>query len=78
MILDERYDEVEQVLAIYAEADPADGRVPLLRGDVKRNLGDMGRAREEYNRAIALDEHRVGLAARERIAWIEDRERPRQ
>ena len=78
MILDERYDEVEQVLAIYAEADPADGRVPLLRGDVKRNLGDMGRAREEYNRAIALDEHRVGLAARERIARIEDRERPRQ
>jgi len=78
MILDKRYEEVEQVLAIYAEADPADGRVHLLRGDVRRNLGDMGRAREEYNRAIALDEHRVGLAARERIARIENTERPRQ
>jgi len=73
LILEERYDDALDALELYASVDPLDGRVHLLRGDIHDRLDDGARALEEYEAAAALDEHRVGIMARERIERVRDR-----
>jgi choline-sulfatase len=70
LIIDGRYEEALDTLDLYASVSPEDGRVPLLRGDIYTNQGDDKRAMEAYERAIRIDEHRVGIQARQRIARL--------
>lgn len=76
LIIDKRYDDALEVLGIYASIDPLDGRVPLLRGDIRARLGQTDRARGDFEEAIELDEHRVGRTARERIARLDGTSTP--
>jgi len=71
LILDGRYGEAEEVLGTYEKLDPLDGRVPLLLGDIRDRQGRPGEARELYRQALKLDERRVGIKARARIAKLE-------
>jgi arylsulfatase A-like enzyme len=70
LIIDGRYDEAEEALDLYSALAPDDGRVPLLRGDVLARRGLPREAIAEYERAIELDENRVGIRAREQIAGV--------
>ncbi len=70
LIIDEQYTAAEQVLDLYAEVAPDDGRVPLLRGDCRGRLGHTAEALALYEEAIRLDENRVGITARERILRV--------
>jgi len=76
LIIDGRYREADRVLEVYAETDPTDGRVHILRGDVHDREGRHDEAIAEYTRAIELDRQRVGITARERIRRVEDRVNP--
>ncbi|MCK4512328.1 tetratricopeptide repeat protein, partial [bacterium] len=71
LILEKRYADALDALEIYASIDPLDGRVPLLRGDVYARQGLNDRAVIQYEEAIKLDEHRVGIQARKRIARLD-------
>lgn len=73
LIIDGRYREVEDVLGLYSAADPTDGRVHILRGDVHDREGRYDEAIAEYTRAIELDRQRVGITARERIRRVTER-----
>lgn len=70
LIIEKRYGDALDALEIYASVDPLDGRVPLLSGDVYARQGLNDRAIVQYEEAIRLDEHRVGIKARERIAGL--------
>ena len=70
LILEKRYADALDALEVYASVDPLDGRVPLLRGDVYARQGLNDRAIIQYEEAIRLDEHRVGIQARKRIARL--------
>ena len=72
LILERRYADALNALEVYASVDPLDGRVPLLRGDVFARQGQGERALIHYEEAIALDEHRVGRTAREKIARLNE------
>lgn len=67
LIIDGRYDEAEETLKLYEALSPADGRVPLLRGDILARRGRHREAIAEYERAIEMDENRVGIRARKQI-----------
>jgi tetratricopeptide (TPR) repeat protein len=67
LIIDGRYDEAEEALDLYEELSPDDGRVPLLRGDILALRDRPGEAIAEYERAIEIDENRVGIRARDQI-----------
>ena len=71
LIIENRYADALDALEVYASVDPLDGRVPLLRGDVYARQGLNDRATIQYEEAIRLDEHRVGIQARTRIARLE-------
>lgn len=70
LILEKRYADALDALEVYASVDPLDGRVPLLRGDIYARQGLNERATVQYEEAIKLDEHRVGIQARKRIARL--------
>jgi tetratricopeptide (TPR) repeat protein len=70
LIIEKRYADALDALEVYASVDPLDGRVPLLRGDVYARQGLNDRATIQYEEAIGLDEHRVGIQARQRIARL--------
>jgi len=70
LILEERYADALDALEVYASVDPLDGRVPLLRGDVYARQGLNDRAIIQYEEAIRVDEHRVGIKARKKIARL--------
>lgn len=70
LILETRYAEALDALELYESIDPRDGRVPLLRGDISARRGLNDQAAAHYEDAIRLDEHRVGIQARERIARL--------
>jgi Flp pilus assembly protein TadD len=76
MIIAGQYREVADVLAVYAATDPTDGRVHILRGDVHDREGRFDEAIAEYNRAIDLDRHRVGITARARIERVTQKMNP--
>jgi choline-sulfatase len=71
LIMDKRYAEAEDALEVYEAIDASDGRVPLLRGDIRAQERRYPEAVVEYRRAMRLDEGRVGFAARERISNLE-------
>jgi arylsulfatase A-like enzyme len=73
LIIEERYKEALDVLSLYESTEPGDGRVPLLRGDIYARQGKNDQAAEEYERAIRIDENRVGIQARDRISELRDR-----
>ena len=70
LILEKRYADALDALEVYASVDPLDGRVPLLRGDVYARQGLNEWAIIQYEEAMRLDEHRVGIQARQRIARL--------
>jgi tetratricopeptide (TPR) repeat protein len=72
LILSGELAQAWEVLALYEVADPADGQVPLLRGDILVRQDRLPEAVAAFEAAIRLDENRVGPAARERIARIGD------
>jgi choline-sulfatase len=67
LIIDGRYDEAEEALVLYEKLSPEDGRVPLLRGDILTLRDRPGEAITEYEKAIEIDENRVGIRARSQI-----------
>ena len=67
LILNGDLGQAWETLALYESLDPADGRVPLLRGDIHARQGHLAEAIESYEAAIRLDENRVGIMARQRI-----------
>jgi len=71
LILEGRYREAEEVLAAYEAVDARDGRVPLLRGDIRARQGLPREALAHYEAALELDENRVGIAARRRMSDLE-------
>ncbi len=71
LIMREEYAEAEDALELYESLDPRDGRVPLLRGDIRVRQGRHADAVAEYERALLLDEQRVGIVARERMSRLE-------
>jgi len=71
LILDQRYAPALEVLALYRQVAPDDGRAWLLLGDVRAQSGELEAALAAYRQAHELDEHRVGVRARERIAQVE-------
>jgi len=73
LIIDGRYREVEDVLAVYSATDPTDGRVHILRGDVHDREGRRDEAVREYTRALELDRQRVGITAQNRIQRVTEK-----
>jgi choline-sulfatase len=71
LILDGEYESAADVLSLYEALDPLDGRVEMLRGDVLARQRRTTEAAAAYHRALTLDPNRVGPAARERIAALE-------
>ncbi|MBN2564139.1 MAG: tetratricopeptide repeat protein [Candidatus Eisenbacteria bacterium] len=71
LIIEGRYADALETLELCASVAPDDGRVPLLRGDVYANQGRNDRAISEYEEAIRIDENRVGIQARQKIANLE-------
>jgi tetratricopeptide (TPR) repeat protein len=67
LIIDKRYDEAEEALVLYEALSPEDGRILLLRGDILALRDRPREAIAQYERAISLDENRVGFRAREQI-----------
>ncbi len=67
LIREERYDEAEAALDSYAALAPDDGRVEMLRGDIRARTGDVEAARLLYQQARDRDANRVGLAAEARL-----------
>jgi len=67
LIAEGRFAEAETVLDRYAELAPQDGRVALLRGDIRAREGRIEEARVFYQEARDLDVNRVGPRARERL-----------
>jgi choline-sulfatase len=71
LIVDKRFAEAEDALGVYEELAPHDGRVPLLRGDIRAKEGRYSDAVAKYERAASLDEPRVGIMAQARISELE-------
>lgn len=67
LIIDERYGEAEEALVLYEALSPEDGRIPLLRGDILARRERYAEAIAQYERAISIDENRVGIQARKQI-----------
>ncbi len=67
LIIEGRHAEAEEALVLYEVLDPEDGRVPLLRGDILALRDRHGEAIAQYERAISLDENRVGIRAHMQI-----------
>ncbi len=53
---------------MYEAVDAYDGRVPLLRGDIRARQDLPREAIAQYEAAFELDENRVGIAARRRMS----------
>ena len=68
LILEGRYREAEEVLTAYEAVAAGDGRVPLLRGDIRARQGLPWKALAQYEAALELDENRVGIGARRRMS----------
>jgi len=68
LILEGRYREAEEVLTAYEAVAGGDGRVPLLRGDIRARQGLPWEALAQYEAALELDENRVGIGARRRMS----------
>lgn len=66
-----RYDEVEEMLAKGQVLDPGSGELAIVHGDSLAKQGRPQEARRWYERAIEMDGTRVGVVARERIAKLE-------
>lgn len=62
-----------KTLELFQALDPHDGRVFILRGDVFDKQGLPEEALAQYREALALDENRVGIRARQRIQRMENR-----
>ncbi len=62
-----------KTLEIFQALDPRDGRVFILRGDVYHRQSQNDLALAEYNKALELDENRVGIRAHQRIQKIKSR-----
>ncbi|HUU84155.1 MAG TPA: sulfatase-like hydrolase/transferase [Phycisphaerae bacterium] len=75
-----RFGEVERTILDAEKVSPDDGRVPMLRGDLLGLQGHFAEAIAEYENAIRIDEHRVGIRARQKIEQVrslmEQGERP--
>ena len=67
LIIDGRYGDAEEALDLYEELSPDDGRVLLLRGDILALRDRPREAIAEYEKAIEIDENRVGIRARNQI-----------
>lgn len=67
LIIDGRYGDAEEALDLYEKLSPDDGRVPLLRGDILALRDRPREAIAEYEKAIEIDENRVGIRARNQI-----------
>lgn len=65
-----QYEEAEVALQRAEMLDPNDGRVPMIRGDLLAAQWRYAEAAAEYERAIRIDERRVGIPAREQLRKI--------
>lgn len=68
-----RSQEAEEALQAAEAIDPQDGRILLLRGEQLARQGRYADAIAQWEQAIRLDENRVGIPARTRIARIQQR-----
>jgi Flp pilus assembly protein TadD len=68
-----RFAEAIQDLALAEEMDPYHGGVHIARGDLLAQENRIQDAFASYQRAIELDPHRLGLAAKQRIAALNKR-----
>jgi tetratricopeptide (TPR) repeat protein len=59
-----RYDAVESMLQTAEQLEPDNGFVHMLRGDLLSTRGRFDDAIAEYEKALELDPHRVGMIAR--------------
>jgi len=66
LILEQRLDEAEQILDLYARVAPDDGRHHLLRGDIRYRFKRFAEALACYEQAARVDENRTGIRARQR------------
>jgi Flp pilus assembly protein TadD len=73
LIMNGDFAEVEEVLQLYEEIAPDDGRIAILRGDCLDRQGHPQQAIAEYENAARLDPNRVGIQAAERIARVRAR-----
>jgi choline-sulfatase len=70
LILDQEYAAAEEVLVLYEELAPLDGRVEMLRGDIQARQDRREEALAAYERALSLDPNRIGPALRDRIVSL--------
>lgn len=73
MIIDQEYDAALDVLDLYEELAPDDGRVDMLRGDIKAHRGNLEGAIRSYRAARVLDPHRTERRATSRIEQTRER-----
>jgi tetratricopeptide (TPR) repeat protein len=73
LIMNGDFAEAEEVLQLYEEIVPDDGRIAILRGDCLDRQGHPQQAIAEYENAARLDPNRVGIQAAERIARVRAR-----
>lgn len=66
----EAYAEAAEILDAAEAMSPDDGRIWIVRGDWLAGQGKLEEAVEHYRKAIKVDEHRVGIPAREKILQL--------
>ena len=65
-----RFTEMEDALETAARMEPDNGFIHVLRGDRYSIEGRIPEARSEYEKALEVDEHRVGVLVRPALAKL--------
>lgn len=65
-----RFPEMEDALQTAARMEPDNGFIYVLRGDRYSIEGRIPEARAEYEKALQVDEHRVGMLVRPALAKL--------
>jgi arylsulfatase A-like enzyme/Flp pilus assembly protein TadD len=65
-----RFSEMEHALQTAARMEPDNGFIHVLRGDRYSIEGRIPEARSEYEKALEVDEHRVGVLVRPALAKL--------
>jgi len=65
-----RFQEMEEALDMASRMEPDNGFIHVLRGDRFNIEGRIPEARAEYEKAIQVDEHRVGVLVRPILAQL--------